>query len=424
MSDSTDQEQPAPDGDAPRGGAGNRQDDKKPADNKPPDQSDDQKKEEPHKKKRRPSPLVILIGLAVLLAVAIAAFFIWRYSSTHEGTDDAYITGHEHQISSRVSGTVTDVLVNDNQLVHAGQVLVKLDPRDYEVALQKAQAALAQAQAQTTAAEAAQAQARADTLSADARVTQANAQFEIAGVNYNRNSSLFQKDMKAVAKQDVDTTKANLDAENAALDSAKAQAQASRANEQSTAAQVTVAQANVRAAEAQVHDAELELSYTSVLAPVEGHVSRKTVESGQRIQPGQALMAVVEANVWVLANMKETQLKKIEVGQAVDIKIDTLKGMTFLGVVDSIQNGSGATFSLLPPDNATGNFTKIVQRVPVKIVFDEESIRDFHAKIVPGLSVEPEIDLNSLRDHRHEDKEWPKIQKQNREHEEGKGDAK
>ena len=122
--------------------------------------------------------------------------------------------------------------------------------------------------------------------------------------------------------------------------------------------------------------------------------------------------------------MKEPQLKRLQVGQAVDIKIDALKGLKFLGVVNSIQDGTGATFSLLPPDNATGNFTKIVQRVPVKIVFDEESIRDFHDKIVPGLSVEPEVDLNSLRDHRHEDKEWPTIQKQNREQEEGKGDGK
>jgi membrane fusion protein (multidrug efflux system) len=132
-----------------------------------------------------------------------------------------------------------------------------------------------------------------------------------------------------------------------------------------------------------------------VVSPVEGRVSKKTVEAGQRLQPGQALMAVVEDDVWVLANMKETQLNRIEVGQHVEIEIDALKGHVFTGRVDSIQAGSGASFALLPPDNATGNFTKIVQRVPVKMVFDADSIRDFRDKIVPGLSVVPKIDLRT-----------------------------
>jgi membrane fusion protein (multidrug efflux system) len=374
-------------------------------------------KEEKPKKPFRPPVWLIAVGIFLLCLAIIGGLYVWHYSSTHEGTDDAYISGHVHQFSSRVTGTVAAVLVEDNQAVHAGDVLVKLDPRDFEVTLQKAQASLAETQAQAVAARAGAEQARASKLAADGQVKQANAHLEDARLNYERDAGLFQRDMRAISKQQVDTDKTNLDAAQGQADATAAQAAAAAANVQSADAQAAVADANILGAQAQVRDAELQLSYTSIIAPVDGHVSRKTVEVGQRIAPGQALLALVEANVWVLANMKETQLKKIEIGQVASIKIDALKGMTFVGRVNSIQAGSGAEFSLLPPDNATGNFTKIVQRVPVKIVFDEESIRDFHDKIVPGLSVEPEIDLTSLRDHQQEDELLKTARKQNRDRE-------
>jgi membrane fusion protein (multidrug efflux system) len=378
---------------------------------------DEPKQEEKPHKPFRPPLWLILVGIAVLCLAIIGGLFIWHYSSTHEGTDDAYISGHVHQFSSRVTGTVEAVLVDDNQSVHAGDVLVKLDPRDFQVALQKAQASLAETQAQAIAARAGLEQARASKLAADAQVKQANAHLQDAQLNYARDAGLFQRDMRAISKEQVDTDKTNLDAAQGQADATAAQAAAAGANVQTAEAQVAVAEANILGAQSQVRDAELQLSYTSIIAPVDGRVSRKTVEVGQRIAPGQALLALVEANVWVLANMKETQLKQIEIGQVASIKIDALKGMTFVGRVNSIQDGSGAEFSLLPPDNATGNFTKIVQRVPVKIVFDEESIRDFHDKIVPGLSVEPEIDLTSLRDHQHEQELLETARKQNRERE-------
>ncbi len=331
----------------------------------------------------------------------------WLRSRGYESTDDAYIAGHVHQISARVSGTVTEVLTDDNRHVGAGEVLVQLDRRDFEVGRLRAQAGQAQAQANVVAAKAALEQARANVLAADASVaqaqaqeTQASAQFEKNSLDFNRDRELFGK--RVVSQAEFDTARANYESARAAFEAAKAgfgtakaQATAAHANEESARAQVTVAEANVQAAQAALRDADLQLSYTSIISPVEGRVSKKTVESGQRLQPGQALMAVVEDDVWVSANMKETQLAGIEVGQSVEIEIDALKDQKFTGRVDSIQAGSGATFALLPPDNATGNFTKIVQRVPVKIVFDADSIRGFRDKIVPGLSVVPTIDLSS-----------------------------
>ena len=377
----------------------------------------DDKEKKPGKAKRFfTSFLGIVITLVVLTVLVIAGLALLHYEKTHESTDDAYTTGHVHQVSPRVSGLVTEVWIDDNQHVKQGDLLVKLDPRDYEVALQRNQANLDQAKAQVLQAQAAviQAdagvqQAEAQVAQARAQVTQAGAQYQVAGVNYGRNSALFTKDTRAVAQADVDTTKSSLDASKGGFEAAKANTQAAEANvnaaksiKQSRDAESVVAQANVEAAEASVEDAKLQLSYCWVLAPCDGRVSRKTVETGFRLSAGQAVMAVTEDTIWVLANYKETQLEHVRVGQRVTIPIDMFKDHPFTGVVDSVQNGSGATYSLLPPDNATGNFTKIVQRVPVKIVFDHDdrqtSIKGFEDLVVPGLSCEPVIDLSSASD--------------------------
>ena len=360
--------------------------------------------------------LGIVLTLVVLTLLVIAGMAIWHYEKTHESTDDAYTTGHVHQISPRVSGLVTEIWVDDNQHVKTGDLLVKLDPRDYEVALERNQANLDQSRAQVLQAQAAVIQARAgleqaqaQVAQAQAQVTQAGAQYQVAGVNYGRNSALFTKDTRAVARADVDTTKSNLDATKGGFEAAKANTQAAEANvdaarsiQQSRDAELAVARAAVETAEANVEDARLQLSYCWVLAPCDGRVSRKTVETGFRLSAGQSVLAVTEDVVWVLANFKETQLEHVKVGQRVRIPIDMFKDHPFTGYVDSIQNGSGATYSLLPPDNATGNFTKIVQRVPVKIVFDADdrptSIKGFENLVVPGLSCEPVIDLSSASD--------------------------
>jgi membrane fusion protein, multidrug efflux system len=394
-------------------------DQKKAADQKPP--NDDRPGTEPDKepgkeqgknpqdqpppKKRKAPVKLLLIGGVILLIILFFGYRYWQHASTHEDTDDAYTTGNTHQISPRITGTVEEVLVDDNWHVHAGQLLVKLDPRDYEVALNRNRAQLKQANAQVSQAKAGVEQASAElqqrqaqVMQAAAQVLQSQAAFDIAKINYDRDHSLVQKDLKAIAKQEVDTTKANLDSAQGALNAAKAtqvasqaQVEAAEAAVDSAKAQLESANANVAASEAAVRDSELQLSYCQVIAPVSGRIAQKTVQKGNRLTVGQALMAVVEDNVWILANLKETQLERVQVGQPVEIKIDALPHHQFAGRVDSLQAGTGSNFALLPPDNATGNFIKIVQRVPVKILFDPESIKDVRDKIVPGLSTEPSI---------------------------------
>jgi membrane fusion protein (multidrug efflux system) len=382
------------------------------AEDQPDEKNAESQKEQPKKKdqqdqkKKRNLPIkLLLIGGVILLIILFFGFRYWRNASTHEETDDAYTTGNTHQISPRITGTVEQVLVDDNWHVTAGQLLVKLDRRDYEVALSKNRAQLKQANAQVSQAKAGLEQANAELRQRQAQVTQAAAQvvqsqanFDIAKINYDRDHSLFQKDLRAVAKQDVDTTKANLDSAQGALNAAKAtqtasqaQVEAGKAAVDSAEAQLESANANVAASEAAVRDSELQLSYCNVIAPVSGRIAQKTVQTGNRLTVGQALMAVVEDNVWILANLKETQLERVQIGQPVEIKIDALPHYKFAGRVDSMQPGSGSNFALLPPDNATGNFIKIVQRVPIKILFDPESIRPVRDKIVPGLSTEPSI---------------------------------
>ena len=378
----------------------------------------EQGKDKPPGKLKRffTSFLGIIVALVVVTLLVIGLLALIHYEKTHESTDDAYTTGNVHQVSPRISGLVTERWVDDNQQVKTGALLIKLDPKDYEVALERAEANLQQSQAQVLQAQGQLSQADAAILQAQAQVTQARAavdqagaNYRVAGVNFGRNSALSTKDARAVSQADVDTTKSTLDANKASFDGAKANVEAAEANvkaaqatRESRAADLEAARAAVTVAVANVDNAKLQLSYCSVYAPCDGRVSRRTVETGQQLSPGQAIMAITPDDVWVLANYKETQLEHIRVGQHVKIPVDMFKDHPFTGRVDSIQNGSGATYSLLPPDNATGNFTKIVQRVPVKIVFDRDdspgSIKGFEDLVVPGLSCEPVVDLASTSD--------------------------
>ena len=392
--------------------------DKKDGGDQDKDQKDggDQDKKPGKFKRFATSPLGIILIIVVLAVLVIAGLGLLHYEKTHESTDDAYTTGHTHMVSPRVQGLVLERWVDDNQQVKAGDLLIKLDPKDYEVALERAQASLGQSEAQVLQAQGQLSQADAAILQAQAQVTQARAgvdqagaNYEVAGVNYGRNKSLSTKDARAVAQADVDTTKSTLDANKAAFNAAKANTEAAESNlkaaqatRESRAGDLEAAKAAVDVARSNLDNAKLQLSYCRVLAPVDGRVSRRTVEVGQQLSPGQAIMSITPDDVWVLANYKETQLAHVRVGQHVKIPVDMFKDHPFTGRVDSIQNGSGATYSLLPPDNATGNFTKIVQRVPVKITFDHDdspgSIKGFEDLVVPGLSCEPVIDLSSASD--------------------------
>ena len=285
------------------------------------------KVETPTPKSRLGKSHKIGLGAAAGLIVVAGLTAYLIYLSHHETTDDAYTTGHVHDISSRVAGTVIEVAVDDNEPVKKGEVLVRLDPRDFQVQVDKA---------------------RADYL-------RAKADFE--RVNFLRQSTASDG---AVSKQEYDQMQANLGVAKAALD-----------------------------------DALDQLSYCTITAPEDGVVGDKTVQTGNRVAVGTVLMSVVQ-DLWVVANYKETQVGKMEKGQQVRVDVDEISGHTFTGHVDSFSPGSGSVFALLPPENATGNFTKIVQRVPVKILLDPESTRGYERRLVPGLSVETDVNISSM----------------------------
>ncbi len=400
---------------------------------------------EERKRRRR------LIILAIVLVVgAILAYRWWRYACTHESTNDAYVTGRQYQLNSRINDTVIKVLVNDNQVVHQGQLLVQLDPRDFqtqvlqakaslEAAVRQARAAEAnigvpsyqalgqttQARGNITAAIASVANAQAAVIAATANATSANAQLfqteadlKKATADYQRYTFLTQQGVappqqldayKATYEEDlakrksaiesVRQTKAQLTQAQKQVDNAQGQlltAKGGLQTVQGTAQQTKVnknqyeaAMAAVAQAEANLKYNQLQLSYTNVTSPTNGRVGNaESVVEGQRVQPGQALISIQQPDPWIVANFKETQLEWMRPGQYVEIRIDAFPHERFWGVINSIAPASGSATALLPPDNATGNFTKIVQRVPVKILFDPRSIRGYEALIVPGMSTE------------------------------------
>ena len=298
----------------------------------------------------------IIAGIAVLICVGI---YIVRAMS-RESTDDAFITGHIVSVSARVSGYVDKVLVNDNQSVGQGDILVELDPHDFQVDLDMANANLSAAQAAEK-----QSQAQASIASVEASRSEKDCK---------RYQQLFDAGAGVTQQQ---------------LDNASAAARSAQAQFESANSQIVAAKARVAQAKAAVEQAELNLSYTKIIAPQAGLVTKKSVEQGEHISTGQPLLAIVPPEIWVVANFKETQLKHMKPGQQVTIKVDACSGKTFKGHVDSIQAGTGSVFSLLPPENATGNYIKVVQRVPVKIVFDEDT-NNLKA-LSPGMSVIPVV---------------------------------
>ena len=376
----------------------------------------------------------ILAGLVILIAV----FFLWRYLESYESTDDAQIDGHVNSVSARVSGHVLKLNVEDNQYVEKGTVLVEIDPADYEVAVAQARANYADAQAQAAAAginvpitsvstSSQVTGAQAGVSSAQAGIAAARQQLEAAKsqiVEAEANNTKAQSDLvrykelidkQEISQQQYDQAVASAHAAAATVQAARARADALAAQiEQAqdklaqasaelrtadtapqtmraTRARALSAQANADRKKAALDQAELNLQYTKVIAPVSGAVSNRTVEVGQNVQPGQEMMKIIplgEADLWVTANFKETQLRNIKPGQSAEIDVDAT-GRTYKGHVDSIAGASGDRFSLLPAENATGNFVKVVQRIPVKIVFNPGVIKSHELR--PGMSVEPKV---------------------------------
>jgi membrane fusion protein (multidrug efflux system) len=315
--------------------------------------------------------------IGVLLVVGAVAFLIVRIWNGAESTTDAFVTGHIHPVSPRVTGTVLEVRTDDNRHVHAGDILVVLDPEDFRVRVELAQAQIAQGEAQLAIAEAQAAQAHAAIASAGATA-------ERTRLDLQRATELVGETPRGISRQEFDAAKAGFDAAHAAVDGAQAQLAAAAAARQAAAAQIATGRANL-------HDANLALGYTQIVAPIDGYVGRKSVEVGARINAGQTLLAVVSDDVWVVANYKETQLRDIGVGAAVAIAVDALPNVPLHGHVESFAPATGAQFALLPPDNATGNFTKVVQRVPVKIRIQPDELAKYRTQLAPGLSVITDI---------------------------------
>jgi membrane fusion protein, multidrug efflux system len=431
--------------------------------------------------KKRSRRLIALVAVGIGAAVAgVYGYRWWQFSATHETTDNATVAGHIHTISSRVNGTISNVLVEDNQVVKQGQTLIQLDSRDFQVAVEQAQAALDaarrkassaqssigvvtqtaqgqntqaqgdignaiaaidsakaslnEAQAGVPTAQATVKESQAGVLVAQSQVTQTEANLQKLGTDYRRYESLYASG--AIAKQQLDAAKNAYDVAVAAQSSAQqgvlqaqakvaqsrqgvssAQAKVAQAQQGITAAQANLAKsrggleqagaaalqtnvsqgdyaaakAAIAQAEANLKAAQLQLSYTRITAPTAGRIGRKNAEVGQRVQTGSQLMAIVDPQVWVTANFKETQLERIKLNEAVEVTLDAFPHHAFQGRIQSVSPASGAQFSLLPPDNATGNFTKIVQRIPVKIVLDPNSVKGYESRISPGMSAEASV---------------------------------
>src|SRR5579871_5850029 len=349
---------------------------------------------------RRNDPRVRLYFVLGLLALVIVGVFLWRYFASYESTDDAQIDGHVSSISARVSGHVIKLNVQDNQYVEAGTVLVEIDPTDYQIAVARAQADYNDAKAAADAAAvnvpvtsvntASQlSSADADVLNAQAGIKAAHQQFDAAKAalaQAEANNVKVQNDLvryrQLVGKQEISQQQ---------YDQAVAAAKAGAAAVEAARATADAAQAQVAQAESKLAQdlAKLNLSYTRIVAPAAGVVSNRTVEVGQNVQAGQALLNLIPLDdIWVTANFKETQLREMKPGQKATIYVDA-SGKKYRGHVDSIAGASGARFSLLPPENATGNYVKVVQRIPVKIVFEPGETRGHEMR--PGMSVEPTV---------------------------------
>ncbi|MBT1075443.1 HlyD family secretion protein [Geobacter grbiciae] len=321
-------------------------------------------------------------GIIILLVILIGLFMGLRWvvrSKTHIATDNAFVEAHIHAVSPRVSGTVTAVPVQDNQFVKKGETLVELDPTDYEVRVRVAAADLDMARNETSG-------DYAQVEAARATVSHARARLDQAELDLRRGSALFTKEV--IPREQLDR-----------LETARrvAAAQLREAEEGVRKAQAELGlagtggkEARVAQREAKLREVSLSLSYTRIVAPVDGYVTRKSVETGSTVQAGQPLMAVVALDdTWVTANYKESQLTHMKPGQKVEFTVDAYPARTFTGRVESIMAGTGAAFSLLPPENATGNYVKVVQRVPVKIVVDPGSDPQHLLRV--GMSVVPTV---------------------------------
>ena len=318
-----------------------------------------------------------LVGLLLLAGLACAGFLRWRESHCWVTTDNAYLDGPVHPVAARLIGTVEEVLVEEHERVKQGQVLIRLDPRDAQIRRDQSVAKLAQARAESAAAETSVSQARANAILNDIALEKATLDFE-------RMRGLSNGPQASVARQELDHAQA-------AYDTARAAVAASRSVIDVAKAEIVVARTKESSAAAALQEAVLQCEYTTITSPVDGRVGRRAVETGQPVIPAQPLIALVGDELWVTANFKETQIASIQPGQAAWIRFDAFPGREWPGTVTSLSPASGARFALLPPDNATGNFTRVVQRLPVRIRISAPALRELGPRLAPGLSAKVRV---------------------------------
>ena len=373
------------DGDAKDGDKGGDKKDAKP-DEKDKDDKDKKDDGKPPLWKR---PVVVLAAIVVIVALLVIGTIFLIDSRHHETTDDAFIDGASSQIAAQAGGRVTHLYVDDNQLVHKGDPLVDIDAADVRAKVDQAKAGVLTAQSQAQ-----QALAQVEGQKANAAQAAATArQAEAENTNAQQDLARFKGvDPDAVSRQQYDQAVAQARAAKAKVDAAHATEGTAQAQVKAALANVAVAQAQVATAQADLDTADNQLGYTHVVAPIDGRVTKRAVDVGNVIAVGQPILAIVSDNLWVTANFKETQLKKMRVNQAATVQIDAVPDVKFAAHVQSFQRAAGSYFSALPAENATGNYVKVTQRVPVKIVFDHpEELQKYN--VGPGMSVKPRVSV-------------------------------
>ena len=355
--------------------------------------NDEDKKQE--ESARRATPWVRIIGALVLILAVAGGVYYYLSTAGTESTDDAYTDGRSITISPKVSGYVVELLVDDNQRVKAGDILARIEPRDYIVAVDEAKANLEIAKAQKTSAElsaeVAQKNFPARLLQAQGQLEQAQGQLFQAQTDYKRQHAVTRE---ATTQQSIDQSTAQLQLAEGQVAAAQAQVQQAEPVKQNIGQaeqQVSQIEGQLAQAQAQLNQAELNLSYTIITAPQDGWVTKRNIEVGNYLQVGASIFSIVTPQVWVTANFKESQLNQMRPGQKVAFAVDAYPNLKLEGHVDSIQLGSGSRFTAFPPENATGNFVKIVQRVPVKLIIDRGM--DPAVPLPLGISVEPSVTL-------------------------------
>ncbi len=368
---------------------------------------DNQETKHDMRNKRRKKFAFIILG-SILIIGGIIIFFYLRYKATHITTDDAFVEGTIHTIASKVSGTVKDVYVRDNQFVRENEILLEIDPVDYDVKVKEALSKLNAEKSRLFEIEAKIEMSKKQLLELQRNIEVAKANLELqeanlkqAEVDMKRARNLYENE--AISKErfekvttDFEVAVARAKAASEQLQHAKVALETQKAVIRQAEAAKTSQISIIKHNEASLKAAELNYGYTKIRSPSDGYVTKKSVERGNQIQAGQPLMAIVPLrDIWIVANYKETQLEKVRPGQRVKIKVDTYPGKTFRGKVESIMAGTGAVFSLFPPENATGSYVKVVQRIPVKILLEEGTDPDHILRI--GMSVVPTIIINDSK---------------------------